>query len=148
MKKLLKIIGHKLFDAIIIVWKLSWMSHFAMIGKKATDINQVQYLSSNIFCNNNRGLAHNMIYEWTNKIFFQKKCRVYFLELENTSYLDRLLHSLAVMNIHIHVKFIYSEKATKFCKICTVDFTGNTKDKSTVEILQNFVAFSEYMNFN
>ena len=86
MRNLLKIIGHKLFDAIIIVWKLSWMSHFAMIGKKATDINQVQYLSSYIFCNNNRGLAHNMIYEWTNKIFFSEEMQDIFLELENTSY--------------------------------------------------------------
>jgi hypothetical protein len=33
-------------------------------------------------------------------------------------------------------------------KISTVDLTVTTYDKSTVEILQNFVAFSEYMNFN
>ena len=46
------------------------------------------------------------------------------------------------------VKFIYSEKATKFCEISTVDLTVTTWDKSTVEILQNFVAFSECMNFN
>ena len=44
--------------------------------------------------------------------------------------------------------YIYSEKATKFCKISTVDLTGTTKDKFTVEISQNFVTFSEYMNFN
>ena len=37
------------------------------------------------------------------------------------------------------VKFIYSEKATKFCEISTVDLTVTTQDK--------FVAFSEYMNF-
>ena len=34
--------------------------------------------------------------------------------------------------------FIYSEKATKFCKISTVDFTNTTQDRSTVEISQNF----------
>ena len=45
------------------------------------------------------------------------------------------------------VKFIYSEKATKFCEISTVDLTVTTQDKSTVEIWQKFVAFSEYMNF-
>ena len=33
------------------------------------------------------------------------------------------------------LKFIYSEKATKFCEIFTF------------RILQNYVAFSEYMNF-
>ena len=48
---------------------------------------------------------------------------------------------------HLYVKFIYSEKARKFCKISTVDLTGTTQDQSTVEISQNFVAFSEYMNF-
>ena len=46
------------------------------------------------------------------------------------------------------VKFKYSEKATKFCKISTLHLTGTTKDKSKVKISQNFVAFSEYMNFN
>ena len=45
------------------------------------------------------------------------------------------------------LKFIYSEKDTKFCEISTIDLNFTTKDKSTVEILQNFVAFSEYMNF-
>ena len=43
-----------------------------------------------------------------------------------------------------------SKKATKVCKISTVDMTitVNTQDKSTVKILLNFVAFSEYINFN
>ena len=42
------------------------------------------------------------------------------------------------------VKFIYSEKATKFCEIFTLLLTVA---KSKVKILQNYVAFSEYMNF-
>ena len=41
------------------------------------------------------------------------------------------------------LKFIYSEKATKFCEISTVDLTGTNK----VEISQKFVAFSENINF-
>ena len=45
------------------------------------------------------------------------------------------------------VKFIYPEKAKFFCKISNVDLTGTTYDKSTLEISQNFVAFSEYINF-
>ena len=45
------------------------------------------------------------------------------------------------------LKFIYSEKATKFCEISTLLLSVCTVDKSKVEILQNFVAFSEYMNF-
>ena len=45
------------------------------------------------------------------------------------------------------VKFIYSEKATKFYEVSTVDLSYVVTVKSTVEISQNFVAFSEYMNF-
>ena len=48
---------------------------------------------------------------------------------------------------YFQVKFIYSEKATKFCKISIVDLPYSVMVKSTVEILQKFVAFSEYMNF-
>ena len=44
------------------------------------------------------------------------------------------------------VKFIHSEKATKFCEISIIDSTGTTLDKSTVEIFQIFVAFLRYMN--
>ena len=45
------------------------------------------------------------------------------------------------------LKFLCSEKATNFCKICNVDLTYYLVTvKSTMEILQNFVAFSEYMN--
>ena len=43
--------------------------------------------------------------------------------------------------------FIYSEKTTKFCEISTLDLSYVVTVKSTLEILQNFVAFSEYMNF-
>ena len=41
---------------------------------------------------------------------------------------------------YIHLKFIYSEKTT-------VDLSYVVTVKSMVEILQNFVSFSEYMNF-
>ena len=46
------------------------------------------------------------------------------------------------------VKFIYSEKAEKFCEISTLLLSVRTVDKSKVEILQNYVAFTEYTNFN
>ena len=46
------------------------------------------------------------------------------------------------------VKDIYSEKASKFCKISTVDLFYVVTVKSMVEILQKFVAFPENMNFN
>ena len=46
------------------------------------------------------------------------------------------------------LKFIYSEKATKFCEIFTLLLTTVHTVKSKVKILQNFVVFSKYMNFN
>ena len=44
------------------------------------------------------------------------------------------------------IKFIYSEKATKFCEIFPFDWHC-IGVKSKGKILRNFVAFSEYMNF-
>ena len=45
------------------------------------------------------------------------------------------------------VKFIYSEKATKFCEI-TLLLSYVVPVKSKVKISHNFVAFWECMNFN
>ena len=45
------------------------------------------------------------------------------------------------------IKFIHYEKATKFYEISIVELSYVVPVKSTVEISQNFPAFSEYMNF-
>ena len=45
------------------------------------------------------------------------------------------------------LKFIYSEKATKFCEIFSLLLSYVVPVESKVKISQNFVAFSEYMNF-
>ena len=45
------------------------------------------------------------------------------------------------------LKFIYSEKATKFCEIFTILLTTVHTVKSKGKISENFVAFSEYMKF-
>ena len=45
------------------------------------------------------------------------------------------------------LKFIYSKKATKFCEIFTLLLSYEVPVKCKVKISQNFVAFSEYMNF-
>ena len=42
---------------------------------------------------------------------------------------------------------MYSEKSSKFCKISALLLSYVVLVKSKVEILQNFVAFSEYINF-
>ena len=45
------------------------------------------------------------------------------------------------------VRFIYSEKATKFSEIFTLPLSYVVPVKSNVKMSQNFVASSEYMNF-
>ena len=45
------------------------------------------------------------------------------------------------------LKFLHSEKATKFREIFTLLLSYVYLVKSEVKISQNFVAFSEYMNF-
>ena len=52
-----------------------------------------------------------------------------------------------VLYLNFKVKFKYSKKATKFSEISTADLSYVVTVKSTVEIAQKFVAFSEYMNF-
>ena len=62
---------------------------------------------------------------------------------------DKLIfNDLTENGSNLLLKFIYSEKATKFCEISTVDLSYVVTVKSTVEILQNFVTISEYINFN
>ena len=46
-----------------------------------------------------------------------------------------------------NIKFMFSEKATKFCEIFPLLLTTVYTVKSKGKISQNFVAFSEYMNF-
>ena len=55
----------------------------------------------------------------------------------------------ATLLLHTVVKFVYSEKATKFCEISTLLLSTVRvhAGKSEVDVLQNFLAFSEYMNF-
>ena len=64
----------------------------------------------------------------------------------------KLKNSLKTQKMHfcpfLSLKFIYSEKATKFSKISTNYLSYVLPVKELVEILQNLVAFSEYMNFN
>ena len=59
-----------------------------------------------------------------------------------------------VWNMYFHIavknvvlKFIYSEKATKFCEIFTLLLSYVVPVKRKVKISQNLVAFSQYMNF-
>ena len=58
----------------------------------------------------------------------------------------KLLDTIPCWSTHrirwLYIKFIYSEKATKFCEISTLLLSNVVPVKSKVE-----VAFSEYINF-
>ena len=47
----------------------------------------------------------------------------------------------------MQLKFIYSEKATKFCEIFTLLLSYVVPVKSKVKISKKIMDFSEYMNF-
>ena len=49
------------------------------------------------------------------------------------------------LTFEMAIKFIYSEKATKFCEVFPLLLVHTVKIKG--KISQNFGAFSEYMNF-
>ena len=63
------------------------------------------------------------------------------------SEITKTIYSNSERSEQFSVKFIYSEKAAKFCEIFTLLLTAVHTVTNKVEILQNFVAFSEYMNF-
>ena len=78
-------------------------------------------------------IVSNQIQQWQH----YKEQVNYFKKYKSWNRIDRILL----------LKLMYSEKATKFCKISTLLLTGTTtQDKSEMKIQQNFVAFSEYMN--
>ena len=54
---------------------------------------------------------------------------------------------LTTFIMYIVIKFMYSDKATKFCEIFTFLLFYILPVKSKVKILQNFVGFSKYMKF-
>ena len=52
---------------------------------------------------------------------------------------------MSCLAILLILKLTYSEKATNFCEISTVDLSYVITVKSMGDIFQNFVAFSEHM---
>ena len=85
-----------------------------------------------------------MLYDFDNRVF----------SLRNHESSLKIYDSLTNVDVCIcrtvlcSVKFIYSEKATKFCEIFPLLLTTVHSVKSKGKISQNFAAFSEYMNFD
>ena len=64
------------------------------------------------------------------------KSRNYVISIFKIDMLDIVVLVFSIFNFFL-LKFICSEKAAKFGKISTVDLTGSTKCKSTVEFCKN-----------
>ena len=83
---------------------------------------------------------------YTDPIFINGFAINYELSNVTTRLIESWKQSILLFWFHFsYVKFIYSEKATKFCEILLLSYVVPVKNK--VKISQNFVAFSEYMNF-
>ena len=88
--------------------------------------------------------------------FFCHQTIIWNYIYDNNNYIYGWQASVAILNfgsVHgkkkvFQLKFIYSEKATKFCKISILLLKTVHTVKSKMEISQDFVDFSEYMNFN
>ena len=116
--------------------RTSW-PQFLLINYRGSDSHQKKNKTENTF------ILKKLHNSWQNNLMtLWQLLDDYVCVMVNSNYTDALSWKLSIL-----LKFIYCEKATKFCKLSVVDLTGTTKDKSTVEIFQNFVAFSEYMNF-
>ena len=100
------------------------------------------------FCSMFTALKEESHFSKYEKIKAAYPLRFLSLTLVNTKSRLQCSNCLFIWTWTNPLKFIYSEKATKFCEIFTSLLTGTTLDKSKVKISQNFVAFSEYMNFN
>ena len=68
---------------------------------------------------------------WTVNCGLKKKIKLGFV-----LYVFEMVLTMTLKLGSLIIKFIYSEKATKFCEISTVDLTITTQDKSMVEISQ------------
>ena len=88
--------------------------------------------------------------EWRNlQIVYKRYASLFFaFAIDRT---DNELITLEIIHRYVEVcfkllKFIYSEKATKFCEIFILLLSCVVPVKSKVKILQNCVAFPEYLN--
>ena len=85
-----------------------------------------------------------IVYQVQKNVLILPHWQYFAIRILNLPHISDFLRDIFVKDFHIVLKFIYSEKA--FRKISTLLLPGATQNKSKVEILQNFVAFSQYTN--
>ena len=116
----------------------------------------IPYLKPTLFLNSiSFGIGfnvRNMYKVQDTKVLFSEYVEVILSCSYQLLYRAGLLDSMVCHRIltfrYFCLKFVYSEKATKFCEISPLLLFLCTVDKSKVEISQNFASFSENTNFN
>ena len=93
-----------------------------------------KYNNNLVQTNENSGLFNGGIRNNKQQMDEQQRMKQYYNEYKQVRKISML-------------KFIYSEKATKFCEISTLLLSYVVPVKGKMEISQNIVAFSEYMYF-
>ena len=88
-----------------------------------------------------------MVIDLEKSLGLKYEIKIPILKVKVTKVEDNYAIFVTFSRIDEALKFLYSEKAPKFCKISTLILSVCTVDKSKVEISQNFVAFSECTNF-
>ena len=98
----------------------------------------IDFKSLPIKCHNSQYI-YLSIYKtlWTSNYLKPKWNIDYTKSKKLQSIFHNLDYSLHSQIKYCSVKFIYSEQATKVCKISTVDLTSIKSDKSTMDISQN-----------
>ena len=130
---------------------------------------KINVLILHIFCSFN-AVAWNLLKIGQNTTqSFMDQIKVHFIQIQIRNQITTTIHpttdgfpnravipqeirwvfcnALITKNFFQMLNFICFEKATNFCEIFTLLLTVCTVVKRKVKISQNFVAFSEYMNF-
>ena len=99
-----------------------------------------------------KGRKRNAVKNWNRTLLWHKESLIGIGDRDHlgigTSEIEMNVVMVIVKGKQVFfLKFIYSEKATKFCEISILLLSYVVPVKNKVEISQNFVAFSEYMNF-
>ena len=94
-----------------------------------------------------RGSGSVLLQKWLNICYAVAQCRNLLKSSKICSWLLPHLQESMDLIIVSTLKFIYSEKATKFIEIFPLLLTVCTAVKSKGKISQNFVAFSEYTHY-
>ena len=126
--------------------------HNLALTENQTKIEWLSYLSNDwvmaqCLYHTYRSRLQNVVFRSGRKRKKKQHGKVWFLDYCNKKFWWKI-ETRTNAKFYFLLKFIYSEKATKFCKLFTLLLSYVVPVKSKVKISQNLMAFSEYINFS